>query len=113
MKRLAIAALLTAGFAAIVPAASAADTPCLRTRGIDGFIENTDSSVVLTQGQRRWKADMAGSCADLGKAMSVSAVSRGACLKAGDKITYEASFGGMRTCRIGTLTYVTPEAAAN
>ncbi|BCW87252.1 hypothetical protein sos41_03810 [Alphaproteobacteria bacterium SO-S41] len=113
MKRLATAALLIAGFAAIVPAASAADAPCLRTRGIDGFIENTDTSVVLTQGARHWKAETAGSCIDLGKARSVAAVSRGACLKAGDKINYEASFGGIRTCKIGSLTYVTPDAASN
>lgn len=111
MKRLATAALLIAGFAAIVPAASAAD-PCLRTRSIDGFIEATTSSIVLTQGQKRWKADMEGACTDLENARGVTATARGACLKKADKIQYTDTMGATRTCRIATLTYQTQESAA-
>ena len=113
MSRLATAALLIAGLAAIAPAASAADAPCLRTKAIDGFVEATDSSVVLTQGKRQWKAEMAGTCAELAQARAVTAVSRGAFLKAGDKVNYKPAVGGMRACRIGTLTYLTPDAASN
>ena len=112
LSTLMLGAGLAAGLGALAPAALAAD-PCLRTRSIDGFIEATTSSIVMTHGQGRWKADMAGACTDLDKARSLAAVSRGACLKSGDKVDYRDTLGGQRSCRIATLTFQAPGTASS
>jgi len=101
-------------FAALITPALA-DTngnPCLRSSLVDGYTNATDDSIVLTQGNRNWKADFAGKCTGLRFAETVGVKSRTTCVTPGDSIRFREAGGIRQICMISELTYLPKEEKA-
>ncbi len=111
-----IAPLLAIGLGAIpvfaaTPPVKDADR-CLFSSQVDGYTSPTDDSVVLTSGNRNWRADFATHCTGLRFAEAIGVKSRTTCVTAGDSIRFREAGGTRQSCMIGKLTYMPREGNA-
>lgn len=99
--------------AAMTPLAQAADAPkgtveerCLFADRVDGFQDAKRDSIVLTMGQRKWRADFANSCSGVNFALSVAVDSKTTCVTAGDTVIFQEAGSFNKRCMINEITYL-------
>lgn len=106
---LALTALTPMAAAADDAAKTSVDDRCLFASRVDGFQEAKRDSVVLTAGQRRWKADFATNCSGLDFAITIGVDSKTTCVTAGDSVVFKETGGFAKRCMISEITFLPKE----